>query len=88
MVPSNDKQDRMQGEGDYQSAHKFNELERKFVASGRVAAAARAAAPTSESERQEMIEAEQKGKRSAKGEDPALTAARTDSAAPKIPRED
>jgi hypothetical protein len=25
MVPSNDKQDRMQGEGDYQSARKFNE---------------------------------------------------------------
>jgi hypothetical protein len=85
---SNDKQDGMQGEGDYQSARKFNELERKFVASGRVAAAARAAAPTSESERQEMIEAEQKGKRRAKGEDPALTAATTDSAAPQVPRED
>jgi hypothetical protein len=86
--PSATKEDRIQGEGDYQSAREFNELERKFVASGRVAAAARDAAPTSESERQEMLEAEQQGKRRAKGEDPALTTARTDSATPKVPRED
>jgi len=58
--------DGVQGEGNYEAARQFNEAERKFVASGKVAAAARAAAPKSEAERQEMIAAEVKGKRRAK----------------------
>ncbi len=58
--------DAVQGEGDYRSAREFNEAERKFVKSGKVRAAARAAAPKSEAEEQELIEAEQEGKRHAK----------------------
>jgi len=60
--------DGVQGEGNYTAARAFNEAERKFVASGKVAAAARAAAPKTDAERQEMVAAEQEGKRRAKGE--------------------
>ena len=56
----------VQGEGDYKSAREFNEAERKFVKSGKVAAAARAAAPKSDAETQELLEAEEEGKRHAK----------------------
>lgn len=58
--------DGVQGEGNYEAAREFNEAERKFVASGKVAAAARAAAPKSEAERQAMFAAEEEGKRRAK----------------------
>jgi len=58
--------DRVQGEGNYEAARDFNEAEHKFVASGKVAAAARAAAPKSEAERQAMLAAEEEGKRRAK----------------------
>jgi hypothetical protein len=76
--------DGVQGEGNYKAAREFNEAERKFVASGKVAAAARAAAPKSEAERQEMFAAEEEGKHRAKGEDPAVTNATPDSAAPTV----
>jgi hypothetical protein len=58
--------DGAQGEGNYRAAREFNEAERKFVASGKVAAAARAAAPKSETELQAMFAAEEEGKRRAK----------------------
>jgi hypothetical protein len=58
--------DVVQGEGNYEAAREFNEAERKFVASGRVAAAARAAAPKSEIELQAMFAAEEEGKRRAR----------------------
>jgi hypothetical protein len=74
------RKDGVQGEGNYEAAREFNEAERKFVASGKVAAAARAAAPKSEAERQEMMAAEREGKRRAKEEDPARTKAWPDSA--------
>jgi hypothetical protein len=61
--PPEMNKDGVQGE---EAARAFNEAERKFVASGKVAAAARAAAPRSEAERQEMIAAEEEGKRRAK----------------------
>jgi hypothetical protein len=64
--PSEMSKDGVQGEGNYKAAREFNEAERKFVASGKVAAAARAAAPKSEAERREMIAAEEEGKRRAK----------------------
>ena len=83
--PSDTKKDGVQGEDTYDPAREFNEADRKFVELVKVAAAARAAAPKSEAERQEMIAAEQEGKRRAKGEDPALTKARPDSATPGIP---
>jgi hypothetical protein len=64
--PAETKKGGVQGEGNYEAAREFNEAERKFVASGKVPAAARAAAPKSEAERQEMIAAEEKGKQRAK----------------------
>jgi hypothetical protein len=56
----------VQGEGDYASARKFDEAEKEFVASGKVPAAARAAAPKSEAEQKEMLDAEEAGKRRAR----------------------
>ena len=64
--PTPPSKDGVQGEGNYTAAREFNEAERKFVASGKVAAAARAAAPTTEAERQAMVAAEEVGKRRAK----------------------
>jgi len=64
--PAAPRKDGVQGEGNYTAAREFNEAERKFVASGKVAAAARAAAPTTEAERQSMLAAEKEGKRRAK----------------------
>lgn len=64
--PSMVSKDGVQGEGNYQAAREFNEAERKFVASGKVPAAARAAAPKSEAELQAMFAAEEEGKRRAK----------------------
>jgi Fe-Mn family superoxide dismutase len=63
--------DGVQGEGNYTAAREFNEAERKFVASGKVPTAAQAAAPRSESERQQMFAAEEEGRRRSKGEDSA-----------------
>jgi len=64
--PAASSKNGVQGEGNYTAAREFNEAERKFVASGKVAAAARAAAPTTEAERQAMLVAEKEGKRRAK----------------------
>jgi hypothetical protein len=86
--PSEKSKDGLQGEGNYKAAREFNEAERKFVASGKVAAAVRAAPPKSEAEQQEMVAAEEEGKRRAKGEDPAATKATPDSAAPRVPGKD
>ena len=56
----------VQGEGNYAAAREFNQAEKRFVASGKVPAAAQAAAPKSVAEQQEMMEAEEAGKRRAK----------------------
>ena len=64
--PAAPSKDGVQGEGNYEAAREFNEAERKFVASGKVAAAARAEAPKSEAERQAMFAAEEEGKLRAK----------------------
>ena len=68
--PAATSNDGVQGEGNYDAAREFNEAERKFVASGKVDAAARAAAPKTEAERQEMVAAEEEGKRRAKAVPP------------------
>ena len=68
---SESRKNGVQGEGNYDAAREFNEAERRFVESGKVPAAARAAAPKSEAEQQEMIAAEQEGKRRAHKEHPA-----------------
>ena len=64
--PAESPQDGIQGEGNYEAARAFNEAERTFVESGRVPAAALAAAPKSESEQQQLLAAEQEGMRHAK----------------------
>ena len=58
--------DGIQGEGNYEATRAFNEAERKFVESGKVPAAARAAAPKSKAEQEELLAAEKAGKRRAK----------------------
>ena len=58
--------DEMQGEGNYDAAREYNAEQQEFVASGKVPAAARAAAPKSEAEQAEMLEAERVGKERAK----------------------
>jgi len=63
---------KIQGEGDYESAKKFDDAEAAFVKSGKVDQAARDAEPKSDAEAQDMQNAEETGKSRAKGEDPAL----------------
>ena len=60
---------KVQGEGDYKSAKKFDDDERAFVKSGRVDKAAREAEPKSQAEADEMKKAEEIGKSRSKGED-------------------
>ena len=60
---------KVQGEGDYESAKKFDDDEAAFVKSGRVDQAARDAEPKSQAEADEMKKAEEAGKSRSKGED-------------------
>ena len=53
---------KVQGEGDYESAMKFDDDEAAFVKSGRVDQAARDAEPKSQAEADEMNKAEEVGK--------------------------
>ena len=60
---------KVQGEGDYESAKKFDDDEVAFAKSGRVDKAAREAEPKSQAEADEMKKAEEIGKSRSKGED-------------------
>jgi hypothetical protein len=60
---------KVQGEGDYESAKRFDDDEVAFVKSGRVDKAARDAEPKSQVEADEMKKAEEIGKSRSKGED-------------------
>jgi hypothetical protein len=64
------------GEGNYQASREYNDATREFVRSGRVAEAARRAAPASSREAASLEQAERAGKRRAKGEDPQLASIR------------
>ena len=66
------RKDKVEGEGSYTASRDYNQRTKKFVESGRVAKAARAAAPKSARERQAMQSAERVGRSRAKGEDRAL----------------
>ena len=66
-------QQNVHGEGNYAASRDYNERTKRFVESGQVDEAARAAEPGSEAEALEMAAAEAEGKRHAKGEDPALS---------------
>jgi hypothetical protein len=67
-----ERKDKVEGEGSYSASKDYNQRTKKFVESGKVDEAARAAKPKSEQERHEMQKAERMGKQHAKGEDPAL----------------
>ena len=66
---------RNQGEGDRESARRFNDAEQKFVSAGRVTEAARRAAPRAEREAQQMQQAEEAGRSRALEEDPTVPGA-------------
>jgi hypothetical protein len=63
---------RIQGEGDYEAARRYDEKTREYVQSHDVEDAARDAEPASEGERRDMERAEEAGKRRAKEEDRLL----------------
>ena len=62
-----DKDSPVQGEGDYRAARRHRKKVQQFVATSDTQKLAREAAPRSEAERREMLEAEQKGRAKAKG---------------------
>jgi hypothetical protein len=64
--------DKVQGEGDYEAARRYDKAAREFAESGKVDEAARDAKPTSPQEADELRRAESEGKSHAKGEDPLL----------------
>jgi len=74
--PDNSKQPdaahRVQGEGDYDAARRYDKATTDYAKSGKVEEAARSAKPTSAEEADELRRAESEGKSHAKGEDPAL----------------
>jgi hypothetical protein len=71
---SNDKQDsRVQGEGDYRSARRYRRDVQEFVAGHHeedIEELARDAAPRSEAEQRDMLEAEREGRARARGRKP------------------
>jgi hypothetical protein len=62
---------KVQGEGDYDAARRFDKAERQFVESGKVREGADKARPGSAEEQAEMEKAEDVGKSHSKGELPA-----------------
>jgi hypothetical protein len=61
--------DKVHGEGNYKASRDYNEATKRFVESGKVDEAAEKARPRTPEEEQELQDAEQIGKRHAKGED-------------------
>ncbi len=65
-----DKDSPVQGEGDYRAARRHRSKVQRFVATSDTEKLAREAAPRSDAERQELLEAERKGRARAKGRTP------------------
>ena len=63
-----DKKDQVQGEGDYEAARRYDKSVEDFAKSGKVEPAAKAAAPKSKEEAEELKRAEEAGKSHSKGE--------------------
>jgi hypothetical protein len=61
---------RVQGEGDYDAARRYDKATEDFAKSGKVEQAARDAAPESAGEAEELRKAEDIGKSHSKGEGP------------------
>jgi hypothetical protein len=66
-MKSSTSKSRVQGEGDYASAKKYNEHAQAFAQSGKVEQAAKEAAPRNVQEKDEMRQAEAAGRAHAKG---------------------
>jgi hypothetical protein len=62
--------DRVQGEGDYDAARRYDKAAQDFAKSGKVDRAAHEAAPESAAQADEMRKAEDIGKSHSKGEGP------------------
>lgn len=62
-----DKETQVQGEGDYRAARRHRSKVQQFVATSDTEKLARDAAPRSETEQKEMLEAERQGRARAKG---------------------
>jgi len=78
------------GEGNYEASRTYNEATKKFVESGRVEAAAQAAAPRSEAEARELLDAERAGREHANApqppvQEPIPPKPKVDDPAPKAP---
>lgn len=73
------KQDQLksknQGEGDVEAARRYNDDQKRFVDSGGVANAAKRAKPQDDVEAADLQDAEQQGRKKAKGEDPTVPGA-------------
>ncbi|MDP1928032.1 MAG: hypothetical protein Q8K62_05915 [Thiobacillus sp.] len=67
-MKSSTSKSRVQGEGDYASAKKYNEQAQAFARSGKVEQAAKKAAPRNEREQNDMRQAEAEGRSHAKGQ--------------------
>lgn len=75
MTPENKStaaNDKVQGEGDYEAARRYDKAAREFAESGKVDDAAREAAPDDAGEAEALKQAEREGASHAKGEDPAI----------------
>jgi hypothetical protein len=71
MATTPNKDDEVQGEGDYKAGRRYDKAAREFAESGKVEPAAHDAAPGSAEEAEEMQQAEEIGKSHSKatGED-------------------
>jgi len=67
-MKSSTSKSKVQGEGDYASAKKYNEHAQAFAQSGKVRQAAQEAAPRNAREQDEMRQAEAEGRSHAKGQ--------------------
>ncbi|MBX3619981.1 MAG: hypothetical protein KF891_08355 [Rhizobacter sp.] len=64
---------KVQGEGDYEAARRYDKSARDFAQSGRVGPAADKAAPEDAQEENELRRAEDIGRSRARGEDPGVS---------------
>jgi hypothetical protein len=85
QMKSSTSKSKVQGEGDYASARKYNARARAFVEAGKVDQAAREAAPRNAQEKDAMRQAEAEGRAHAKG--PA-DAGQDDQGSPGRPKPD
>lgn len=69
LPPGGEREDTVQGEGDYDAARRHREAATGFARDHDVERAAREAAPASPEEAQELLRSERAGRRHSRGED-------------------